>query len=74
MVFACRLVVENGGNPGIDGMKAEDLWKWLQRNHDKLAKSLLEGRYRKGKNAELAVLQAQRHMQEGKRWVVAASS
>jgi RNA-directed DNA polymerase len=104
-------------------MKTEDLWKWLQRNHDKLAKSLLEGNYRpqavrlaeiekpgggkrglgiptvvdrmiqqamhqvlnplfdpefsdssfgyrKGRNAEQAVLQAQRYMREEKRWVV----
>jgi RNA-directed DNA polymerase len=104
-------------------MKTEALWGWLQRNHDKLAKSLLEGShqpqavrlaeiekpgggkrglgiptvvdrmiqqamhqvlnplfdpefsessfgYRKGRNAEQAVLQAQRYMQEGKRWVV----
>jgi RNA-directed DNA polymerase len=123
MVSACRRVVKNGGSPGVDGMKAEDLWKWLQRNHDKLAKSLLEGSYhpqpvrlaeiekpgggkrglgiptvvdrmiqqamhqvlnplfdpwfsessfgyRKGRNAEQAVLQCQRYMQEGKRWVV----
>jgi RNA-directed DNA polymerase len=123
LIKACRRVVQNGGSPGVDGMKAEDLWKWLQRNHDQLAKSLLEGRYRpqpvrlaeiekpgggkrglgiptvvdrmiqqamhqvlnprfdpefsessfgyrKGKNAEQAVLQAQRYMQEDKRWVV----
>lgn len=123
LIKACRRVVQNGGSPGVDGMKAEDLWKWLQRNHDQLAKSLLEGNYRpqpvrlaeiekpgggkrglgiptvvdrmiqqamhqvlnplfdpefsessfgyrKGKNAEQAVLQAQRYMQEDKRWVV----
>jgi len=123
MARACRQVVKNGGSPGVDGMQTETLWIWLQRNHDKLAKSLLEGSYlpqpvrlaeiekpgggkrglgiptvvdrmiqqaihqvlnplfdpefsessfgyRKGKNAEQAVLQAQRYMQEGKRWVV----
>jgi RNA-directed DNA polymerase len=123
MVRACRRVVQNGGSPGVDGMKAEDLWVWLQRNHDMLAKRLLEGSYRpqpvrlaeiekpgggkrglgiptvvdrmiqqamhqvlnplfdpefsessfgyrKGRSAEQAVLQAQRYMQEGKRWVV----
>ena len=123
IVSACRRVVRNGGSPGVDGMKAEDLWGWLQRNHDKLAKSLLDGSYcpqpvrlveiekpgggkrglgiptvvdrmiqqamhqvlnplfdpgfsessfgyRKGRSAEQAVLQCQRYMQEGKRWVV----
>ena len=123
IINACRRVVQNGGSPGVDGMKAEDLWKWLQRNHDQLAKSLLEGSYRpqpvrlaeiekpgggkrglgiptvvdrmiqqamhqvlnplfdpefsessfgyrKGKNAEQAVLQAKRYMQEEKQWVV----
>lgn len=123
MSKACRRVVKNGGSPGIDGMKTGDLWGWLQRNHDTLAKSLLEGSYRpqpvrlaeiekpgggkrglgiptvvdrmiqqamhqelnplfdpwfsessfgyrKGRNAEQAVLQCQRYMQEGKQWVV----
>ena len=123
MVKACRRVVGNGGSPGVDGMKTEELWGWLQRNHTRLAESLLEGSYhpqpvrlakiekpgggkrglgiptvvdrmiqqaihqvlnplfdpefsessfgyRKGKNAEQAVEQAQRYMQEGKRWVV----
>jgi RNA-directed DNA polymerase len=116
-------VVSNGGSPGVDGMSTKELWAWLQRNHERLAKSLLEGSYRpqpvrlaeiekpgggkrglgiptvvdrmiqqamhqvlnplfdpdfsdssfgyrKGKSAEQAVLQAQRYMQEGKRWVV----
>ena len=27
-------------------MKTEDLWNWLQRNHDRLAESLLEGSYK----------------------------
>lgn len=123
LVSACRRVVKNGGSPGVDGMKTEDLWGWLQKNHDRLAKSLLAGSYRpqpvrlveiekpgggkrglgiptvvdrmiqqamhqvlnplfdpwfsessfgyrKGKNAEQAVLQCQRYMQEGKQWVV----
>jgi group II intron reverse transcriptase/maturase len=104
-------------------MSTKELWAWLQRNHERLAKSLLDGSYRpqpvrlaeiekpgggkrglgiptvvdrmiqqamhqvlnplfdpdfsdssfgyrKGKSAEQAVLQAQRYMQEGKRWVV----
>jgi len=123
MVKACRRVVNNGGSPGVDGMSTKELWGWLQSNHKKLAKSLLEGSYlpqsvrlaeiekpgggkrglgiptvvdrmiqqamhqvlnplfdpdfsessfgyRKGKSAKQAVLQAQRYMQEGKRWVV----
>jgi len=123
MVKACRRVVSNGGSPGVDGMSTKELWEWLQRNHERLAKSLLEGSYRpqpvrlaeiekpgggkrglgiptvvdrmiqqavhqvlnplfdpefsessfgyrKCKSAEQAVLQAQRYMQEGKRWVV----
>jgi len=104
-------------------MSTNDLPGWLQRNHERLAKSLLDGSYRpqpvrlaeiekpgggkrglgiptvvdrmiqqamhqvlnplfdpdfsessfgyrKGKSAEQAVLQAQRYMQEGKRWVI----
>jgi RNA-directed DNA polymerase len=43
---ACRRVVKNGGSPGVDGMKTEDLWRWLQSNHDRLAKSLLGGNYK----------------------------
>ncbi len=123
MVKACRRVVSNGGSPGVDGMSTKELWAWLQRNHERLAKSLLDGiyrpqpvrlaeiekpgggkrglgiptvvdrmiqqamhqvlnplfdpdfsdssfGYRKGKSAEQAALQAQRYMQEGKRWVV----
>ncbi len=123
MIKACRRVVYNGGSPGVDGMSTGELWGWLQRNHERLAESLLEGNYhpqpvrlaeiekpggekrglgiptvvdrmiqqamhqvlnplfdpgfsnssfgyRKGKSAEQAVLQVQRYMQEGKRWVV----
>jgi len=123
LVKACKRVVTNGGNPGVDKMSTEELPEWLQRNHEKLAKSLLDGSYRpqpvrlaeiekpgggkrvlgiptvvdrmiqqamhqvlnplfdpdfsdssfgyrKGKSAEQAVLQAQRYMQEGKRWVI----
>ena len=123
MIKACRRVVSNGGSPGVDGMSTKELWGWLQGNHERLAKGLLEGSYlpqpirlaeiekpgggkrglgiptvvdrmiqqamqqvlnplfdpdfsessfgyRKGKSAEQAVLQAQRYMHEGKRWVV----
>ena len=46
MTKACRRVVKNGGSPGVDGMSTKELWAWLQRNHERLAKSLLEGSYR----------------------------
>ncbi len=46
MVKACRRVVSNGGSPGVDGMSTKELWVWFQRNHERLAKSLLEGSYR----------------------------
>ncbi len=45
MTKACRRVVKNGGSPGVDGMKADTLWPWLQGNHTRLTESLLEGRY-----------------------------
>ena len=45
MVKACRRVVSNGGSPGVDGMKTEDLWGWLQRNQGRLETSLLDGTY-----------------------------
>ena len=123
LLKACRRVVANKGNPGVDKMSTDELPGWLQRNHEKLAKSLLDGSYRpqpvrlaeiekpgggkrglgiptvidrmvqqamhqvlnplfdpefsdssfgyrKGKSAEQAVLQAQRYMQEGNRWIV----
>ena len=46
MVKSCRRVVSNGGSPGVDGMSTTALWGWLQGNHERLAKSLLEGSYR----------------------------
>lgn len=45
MIKACRRVVSNGGSPGVDGMSIKELWGWLQSNHSRLAKSLLEGSY-----------------------------
>ena len=45
MTKACRRVVKNGGSPGVDGMKTDTLWIWLQRNHTRLTESLLEGKY-----------------------------
>ncbi len=35
MVRACRRVVANEGNPGVDGMSTKELWVWLQHNHDR---------------------------------------
>jgi RNA-directed DNA polymerase len=46
LLKACMRVVTNGGSPGVDKMSTEELPGWLQRNHEKLAKSLLEGSYR----------------------------
>ncbi|RLD54067.1 MAG: group II intron reverse transcriptase/maturase [Bacteroidetes bacterium] len=46
MIKACKRVVANKGNPGVDKMSIKELPGWLQRNHDRLAKSLLEGSYR----------------------------
>lgn len=43
---ACKRVVVNKGNPGVDNMSSKELPGWLQRNHERLAKSLLEGSYR----------------------------
>jgi len=46
MIKACKRVVENEGNPGVDGMTTEGLPGWLQRNLERLSESLLEGTYR----------------------------
>jgi RNA-directed DNA polymerase len=123
MTKACKRVVGNRGNPGVDDMSTKELPGWIRRNHERLARSLLEGSYRpkpvrlaeiekpgggkrglgiptvidrmiqqaihqvlnplfdpgfsdsnfgyrKGQSAGQAVLQAQRHQREGKRWVV----
>jgi hypothetical protein len=43
---ALRRVKGNGGSPGIDGMKTEELARWLIENWVKLREELLEGRYR----------------------------
>lgn len=42
---ALRRVKANGGSPGIDGMKTEELAKWLIENWTKLREELLRGRY-----------------------------
>ena len=46
MIKACKRVVANKGNPGVDKMTSNELPGWLQRNHERLAKSLLEGSFR----------------------------
>jgi RNA-directed DNA polymerase len=46
IIKACKRVVENEGNPGVDGMITEELSGWVQRNLERLAGSLLEGSYR----------------------------
>jgi RNA-directed DNA polymerase len=43
---AYRRVVSNGGAPGIDGMKVEELKDWLKTNGKKLQEDLLKGRYK----------------------------
>ena len=43
---ALRRVKTNGGSPGIDGMKTEELAKWLIENWTKLREELLTGRYK----------------------------
>lgn len=42
---ALRRVKANGGSPGIDGMKTEELAKWLIEHWERLREELLTGRY-----------------------------
>jgi len=46
MIKACKRVIENEVNPGIDGMTTEALLGWVQRNLERLSVNLLEGSYR----------------------------
>ena len=46
IIKACKRVVSNEGNPGVDGMTTEELPGWLQRNLERLTESLLKGTYR----------------------------
>lgn len=43
---ALRRVKANGGSPGIDGMKTEELGPWLIANWERVREELLRGRYR----------------------------
>lgn len=42
---ALKRVKANGGSPGIDGMRVEELGKWLIGNWEGLREKLLNGRY-----------------------------
>ena len=43
---ALRRVKQNGGSPGIDGRRVEELAPYLVRNWNEIRESLLNGRYR----------------------------
>lgn len=43
---ALRRVKSNGGSPGIDGMRVEELPAWLIGNWERLREELLRGRYK----------------------------
>jgi len=45
MIKACKRVIANEGNPGVDKMTTQELPGWLQRNLERLSESLLEGTY-----------------------------
>jgi len=42
---ALRRVKGNGGSPGIDGMKVEELGSWLIANWARIREDLMAGRY-----------------------------
>ena len=46
LMIACGQVMSNDGAPGIDGMKAEELFKYLVGHWKELQISVLEGKYR----------------------------
>lgn len=46
LMIACGQVMSNDGAPGIDGMKAEELFKYLVSHWQELQLSVLEGKYR----------------------------
>lgn len=46
LLDACGQVMSNDGAPGIDGMKAEELFKYLVGHWQELQLSVLEGKYR----------------------------
>jgi RNA-directed DNA polymerase len=46
MLAAYRRVVRNGGAPGVDGMKVDDLWAYCQEHWARIRGELLSGTYR----------------------------
>lgn len=46
LLIACGQVMSNDGAPGIDGMKAEELFKYLVGHWQELQTGVLEGKYR----------------------------
>ena len=46
LLIACGQVMSNDGAPGIDGMKAEELFSYLVQHWKELQTSVLEGKYR----------------------------
>ena len=46
LLHACDQVMSNDGAPGIDGMKAEELFSYLVHHWQELQTAVLEGKYR----------------------------
>ena len=46
LLLACGQVMGNDGAPGVDGMRAEDLFTYLVQHWQDLQKAVLEGSYR----------------------------
>lgn len=46
LLIACGQVMSNDGAPGIDGMKAEELFSYLVQHWKELQTAVLEGKYR----------------------------
>jgi group II intron reverse transcriptase/maturase len=42
---ACQQVVSNKGSAGVDGMTVDELYPWWKINRDKLATSIVNGKY-----------------------------
>lgn len=45
MRLACQSVVSNKGSAGVDGMTVEELYAYLKLNRDKIATSIINGKY-----------------------------
>lgn len=46
LAAAMRKVIANGGSPGVDGMRVNQLEKYFERHRDRIAAELLAGTYR----------------------------